>query len=191
MASGKPNWSNIAFGIRSGNTLTLSWADVPKGGASGNGQLKLKVNSASEIVRTAVTGGFGGSKWTRSSSPVFIDPNLVNPGILLNTTLSAPTQVSPACGSVFNNYPRTTTFKWKAVNGAKSYTIEIDCYGCCKSGKWCSDVGKTFKVEKGLTSTTYTYNFVGAQPGRWRVWAVDANGKEGTKSAWCDFKYTR
>ena len=31
--------------------------------------------------------------------------------------------------------------------------------------------------------------FVGAQPGRWRVWAVDKEGREGFKSPWRLFVY--
>jgi hypothetical protein len=105
--------------------------------------------------------------------------------------LTAPVQVSPASGSVFNSYPRTTTLRWKPVSGAASYTVELDCYHCCQSGQWCTDVGQTWKVAPGVADTSYTFDFVGAQPGRWRVWAVDASGNAGPKSGWWDFSYTR
>jgi hypothetical protein len=102
-----------------------------------------------------------------------------------------PTQLTPADGSVFDHYPRTTTLKWTAVPGATSYTVEIDCYHCCQSGKWCTDVGETWKLVPNLKATSYTFNFVGAQPGRWRVWAVDASGQESPKTGWWEFRYTR
>lgn len=105
--------------------------------------------------------------------------------------LKAPTLLSPAGGKKFSHYPRKTTLKWKPVSGAISYTVEMDCYNCCKSGKWCRDVGKKWKIEKGLTTTSYTFNFVGAQPGRWRVWAVDKFGKSGYASKWREFSYTK
>ena len=105
--------------------------------------------------------------------------------------LPAPELISPVCGKVFNHYPRTTTLSWKNVPGAASYTVEIDCFHCCTSGKWCTEVGKTWKVVPKLKTNNYTFDFVGAQPGRWRVWAVDSKNKEGKKSAWCEFKYTR
>lgn len=104
---------------------------------------------------------------------------------------ATPTQVSPTDGSVFNIFPRTTTLTWTAVPGAASYTIEIDCKECCATGKWCTDVGRTFKVVPGLTSTTYTFDFVGAQPGRWRVSAVSASGTQSATSPWWMFTYTR
>ena len=108
-----------------------------------------------------------------------------------STTLPAPGQLSPACGSKFSNFPRTTNFVWKPVTGAVSYIVEVDCMDCCKSGSWCTDIGQSWKIQKGITGTTYSHDFVGAQPGRWRVSAVGANGREGAKSAWCDFTYTR
>jgi hypothetical protein len=105
--------------------------------------------------------------------------------------LSAPRQLSPANGAVFSHYPRTTTLRWSAISGAAKYTVEIDCYHCCQANKWCTDVGRTHKLVPNLRATTYTLNFVGAQPGRWRVWAVDTAGREGRKSDWREFRYTR
>lgn len=96
--------------------------------------------------------------------------------------LPAPVQVSPAHGSVYNHYPRKTTLRWKSVSGAKYYTAEVEY----KSGnKWAP-----LKKQSGL-KYDYTFNFVGAQPGRWRVWAVDSAGKSGMASGWREFRYTK
>ena len=103
---------------------------------------------------------------------------------------TTPTQLSPADGSVFEHYPRTTTLEWTAVPGATSYTVEIDCYRCCQSGKWCTDIGKTGQLVPDIKATSYTFDFVGAQPGRWRVWAVYATGQESPKTNWWEFRYT-
>lgn len=105
--------------------------------------------------------------------------------------LTAPVQISPPNGAVFNNFPRTTKVVWNPVPGAASYTVEIDCLSCCQAGKWCTDVGKLYQVVPNLRATDYTFNFVGAQPGRWRVWAVGANGQQGPKSPWREFRYTK
>jgi hypothetical protein len=107
------------------------------------------------------------------------------------STLSPPVQIAPAHGTVFDHYPRKTTFVWKPVQGATSYTVEIDCYHCCQSGKWCSDVAKPWIIVPNLTNTEYTFNFVGAQPGRWRVWTVGPDGQESPKTDWWEFRYTR
>ena len=105
--------------------------------------------------------------------------------------LAAPRLVSPASGTAFSHFPRRTTLAWQPVSGAASYTVEVDCYQCCQTNRWCSDVGRTWKEAPGLITTSYSFDFVGAQPGRWRVWAVDAQGRAGAKSEWWEFRYTR
>ncbi|MCS6842902.1 MAG: FecR domain-containing protein [Caldilineales bacterium] len=102
----------------------------------------------------------------------------------------APRQVSPADGSVLDNYPRTTTLVWEPVPEAYFYRVEIDVMHVCAVGRWCADVGKTWRIES-VYGTEYTFIFVGAQPGRWRVWAVSQDGREGPKSNWWTFTYTR
>lgn len=109
------------------------------------------------------------------------------PGYSWPQSLEPPQQLSPVHGSVFRNYPRRTTLRWSPVNGAQSYCVEIDYYDF----NWLTDQGKTYIVVPNLADTTYTFHFVGAQAGRWRVWAVDGNGREGPKSNWWEFKYTR
>ncbi len=105
--------------------------------------------------------------------------------------LAAPQHLSPHDGTVFDHYPRTTTLRWNPVPGAYSYTVELDCYHCCKAGQWCTDVGETYYLQPGVRTTTFEFSYVGAQPGRWRVWAVDADSHEGQKSSWWGFDYTQ
>jgi hypothetical protein len=105
--------------------------------------------------------------------------------------LSAPVQLAPPNGSIFSSFPRTTVLVWQAVPGAASYTVEIDCFQCCERNAWCTDVGKSWSVRPGLTQTTYTFDWVGAQPGRWRVWTTAQDGRLGTQSGWFNFGYTQ
>ena len=121
--------------------------------------------------------------------PIKVQPKVFTPVKIM--MLQAPKQVSPVNGAKFSHYPRKTTLRWQGVGGAASYTVEVDCLHCCKSKQWCTDVGKTYKVVPSLKSNSYTFNFAGAQPGRWRIWAVDKNGKPGMKSSWRTFTYTR
>jgi hypothetical protein len=107
------------------------------------------------------------------------------------TVTSSPVQISPQNGTVFDHYPRTTTLRWNTVAGASSYSVEVDCYHCCVADNWCTDVGEEWSTYTGVRDNTYTFNFVGAQPGRWRVWAIDSVGNAGTRSEWWEFEYLR
>jgi hypothetical protein len=105
--------------------------------------------------------------------------------------LAAPIQLSPASGTEFSHFPRTTTVKWTVVRGAASYTVETDCFKCCHREHWCTDVGRAWRSYSDLHDTQFSFNFVGAQPGRWRVWAVDGFGRAGPRSPWWEFNYAR
>ena len=110
--------------------------------------------------------------------------------------LDAPVQLSPADGAQFDTYPRTTRLEWKSVEGAASYSVEVDiCDSFDRSGQGCLDpqpLGlKENPPERGIKGTAYEFNFIGAQPGRWRVWAIDADGHEGFKSPWRIFFYRK
>lgn len=100
--------------------------------------------------------------------------------------LTAPILVSPNEGAVFNNFPRNMTFVWKPVSGAVKYQVEIDYY---YGGKWASEINGPFYKES--TTNSLSHVFVGAQPGRFRVAAVNALGVVGPRSEWRTFRFTR
>jgi hypothetical protein len=64
-SSDRTSWSNVYHGTISRGVITGSWADVPKGRYRNNGTLTLRIASSRRIVRTNVTGAFGGTEWTR------------------------------------------------------------------------------------------------------------------------------
>ncbi|MGK5533273.1 hypothetical protein [Streptomyces sp. URMC 129] len=97
-------------------------------------------------------------------------------------TLPAPVQVYPAHGSVFTHYPRTMTLDWDATPGAAGYYVEIDYYAF---EQW------NTLVQETTPDTGYTFDFIGAQPGRWRVTATTTDGALGASSDWWEFTYTQ
>ncbi len=101
--------------------------------------------------------------------------------------LPAPRQLSPEPAAVFDHFPRQTTLVWSAVPDAAGYMVEVDYYA---AGAWDSE-----KREKPaafrVTEPVYSFKFYGAQPGRWRVWAVDAAGRESAKTEWREFRFTK
>ena len=104
----------------------------------------------------------------------------------LSASLSAPKLLIPENGKVFEHYPRETTVVWQAVPGAAAYMVEWDFH---EQGGWHSEGGWPVASMRTVDPVA-TFSFVGAQPGRWRVWAVDAAGAAGPKSEWREFRYT-
>lgn len=110
--------------------------------------------------------------------------------------LPSPVQLSPADDAVFDHYPRLTKLEWSPVEGAVSYAVEVDqCAGGLKNRQVCVDPQPLMVTSNaptsGIVNASYEFNFGGMQPGRWRVWAVDKEGREGFKSPWRHFFYRR
>jgi len=103
---------------------------------------------------------------------------------------STPSLVSPENLSVFDFFPRTTPLSWTAVPDAVSYEIDR---AWCESWQdpdyptTCS-VWTNYPIAS-VQGTTFSFDFVGAQPGRWRVRAIYPSGGQGPWSAYNYFRY--
>jgi hypothetical protein len=108
------------------------------------------------------------------------------------TSIDVPTQIAPLDGSTFNDYPRKATLEWTNVANAASYVVEFDCFHCCAKDQWCTDVGQEYGTIRNIATNNLTQDgFAGAQPFRWRVWAVGSNGLESAKSPWWVLTFTQ
>ena len=137
-----------------------------------------KVLAVITATLTAVTGlivAINQTGWLKSTSEVA-------------PPISIPRQLSPADRTSFSHFPRTVTLAWEAVPNAESYKVEIeyDASSGEASPQW-TILGSVTNVNE----PTYSFDFLGAQAGRWRVWAVDAKGQDGPKSAWWVFFFTQ
>lgn len=104
---------------------------------------------------------------------------------LLSLVLSsAPAMSGPPAQPPVSAFPRAHTLRWPPQPQAVSYSIEIDCFGCCRTGRWCSDVGAPYRIVTGLTRPEYHFQSTDPRPMRWRVWAVGADGHPRPKSPW-------
>ena len=103
------------------------------------------------------------------------------------SNIAAPSLLSPAPGTVFGHFPRDTMLVWGEVPGAVSYVVEWDYKG---ADTWASEQRGTQGALIKTTQPVANFKFIGAQPGRWRVWAIDAAGQPGPKSDWREFSYT-
>ncbi|HEY3317934.1 MAG TPA: hypothetical protein VGK50_05885 [Coriobacteriia bacterium] len=103
--------------------------------------------------------------------------------VVATEPLKAPRQISPDDGARIN--ADSTTLKWSKVSdpigGSVTYAFEIQTR---VSGKW-----GTSQVITGLKTTSYKARVLSSTR-RWRVWAVDVNGKAGTKSGWSTYAHT-
>jgi len=107
-----------------------------------------------------------------------------------NTIPQMPTPVltNPANNEVFGHYLRTLTLSWKQVPAAAGYKLEI---AFCNSDKVTCSSYPVVTITDPLQSD-YTFSFVGAQPGKWRVTALASSGyRNGTASAWRWFSFTQ
>jgi len=96
--------------------------------------------------------------------------------------IAAPELVAPIAGAKINMFPRKTVFEWKHVEGAGKYEIVVEY----NDGKWHLQKSASTNV------TSYTLDFIGKQPGRWRVRAFSkATGKPGLFSEWREFEYLK
>jgi hypothetical protein len=112
--------------------------------------------------------------------------------------LPAPAQLSPPDNAVFDLFPRATKLEWSPVAGAVSYALEVEsCWNPSPaSHSRLPDDGECINpspyLEKvGVIDTTLEFFFKGAQPGRWRVWAIDRDHRLGFKSQWRRFTYQK
>jgi hypothetical protein len=115
------------------------------------------------------------------------------------TVLPAPQPTSPACGTTIPR-PRDDglTLAWARVDRASTYTVEVDCFGCSGKREWHGKDGTPWLVRTGLGIRSPIYSSrevhaalrtAGGRALRWRVWAVDHDGGEGEKSAWCQLAF--
>jgi hypothetical protein len=108
--------------------------------------------------------------------------------------LRAPEVVFPLDGVELSEFPRITRLRWSPVPGAISYALDIEaCQGFISREKGCVNAvplqSPSFAPTSGIESTGYEFLFIGNQPGRWRIWAVDSEGRPGIKSSWMTFFY--
>jgi len=103
-----------------------------------------------------------------------------------------PNLTSPPDKSVFSIYPRQTILKWTAGVGEQpiSFLLEIQYTSSgdfTTFGSWQEGEYKGIIVTVNMAA--YTFNFVGGQPGRWRVKAINQYGVS-EWSEWWYFRYT-
>lgn len=100
--------------------------------------------------------------------------------------LASPVLVSPVNGAIFSIYPRTLNLAWEPVNGALGYVLEVEIQDPATSSWHPHPFGLGHRTVDG---TSVRIEFVGSQPGRWRVAAMGEAGRLGQSSEWSTFEF--
>jgi methionine-rich copper-binding protein CopC len=104
--------------------------------------------------------------------------------------LPAPTLISPENGAQINDYPRNITLTWSAVPGARKYLVEI--MACSSTNpENCFSHPMLEKNTRESLKNSYSFEFIGMQPGKWRVFPMTADNQMGTPSEWWTFTCTK
>jgi hypothetical protein len=103
--------------------------------------------------------------------------------------LETPKLLSPVNGQTFSNYPRKTTLAWNPVPNATGYVVTVDY---CPDRQALSTSKWQNQIKTIVPTNSYTFDFKGAQPGRWCVFAIDSTNahQQSEPSPWSNFNYT-
>jgi hypothetical protein len=99
--------------------------------------------------------------------------------------LEPPYLSRPFDNTVFREFPRAMTLRWLPVKNATHYLIEVQ-YQLPTTGQWFDLPGYPVSQD----GDSYSFHFVGAQPGRWRVTAVSGDSKS-EPSKWWYFRHEK
>jgi hypothetical protein len=112
-------------------------------------------------------------------------------GDLLLGRIGRPALVSPTEGATVSSDSSRVAFEWQPAKRARTYEVQIDCWGCETPGQWSIEArGRPWMTVPGLETTSYDMTMP-AMTGafRWRVRGLrDSRG--GDWSAWTNFSVT-
>lgn len=109
------------------------------------------------------------------------------PSHMPNAKAARPRLLSPPDGAVMTAFPRKVKLAWSKIEKARSYRVQLQIQDPDDS-TWHPHPGGLGDRVVGVTS--FDVDFVGSQPGRWRVAAINDEGEEGEFSAWSYFTFT-
>jgi len=144
-----PRWANVAYGTISGNTVTLEYADVPEGTATGYGTLVLDIISNDELRAKEKPESYGGSHWVRSG---------VQPQPPINQPVNPPVN-QPVVASPWNDPSiRQLIDEWLLQQDKCVKKVYPGAY-IDKWGRICGDTGTTI-ISCVLTQTIWLIGIV-------------------------------
>jgi len=98
-----------------------------------------------------------------------------------------PTLLAPTKDTPLNYYPRLLMLRWRAEPAAAHYVVDVEIQGTATL-EW---VLIPNAAREAVTADSIQIEFIGANPGRWRVTAIDSMGVASRPSEWWGFVFVR
>jgi hypothetical protein len=112
-------------------------------------------------------------------------------GVTLATELPAPKParprlLSPTDGATLTGFPREVKLDWAQVPGSRSYRLQLEIQHP-QTSAWHPHPNAL--GDRVVGAPPFNLEFIGGQPGRWRVAAISEEGEQGEFSAWSYFTF--
>jgi len=181
-----PRWTTVAwqrvttataYKVERAYLSGSTWVAYPAVTVSGINNASYSFSFVGDQTGRWRVSAYNGSVWTAPSSWWTFS---------YRTKAQMPTPIvtNPYPSEVFDHYPRTTMLSWKMIPAAYGYKVERQYLS---GTTWVSYPTVTIT---GYLNARYTFNFIGAQQGRWRVTALGGtNYYDSAPTAWYYFRY--
>ncbi|HWL40019.1 MAG TPA: hypothetical protein VNO75_07255 [Gemmatimonadaceae bacterium] len=152
------NGDSAIFSMQTGATIQIANEGLSWTSSDPN---KLQVSPAGLV--TAIVGGESDAEDAHVTLTSALDNGNPGPKVTVNSFN-------------FRRFPRVTTLAWKPVPGASHYFVETEFGNTCFVPQECETWTNTSLGTFTATSVVRTFEFVGAQPGRWKFTARSPSG---------------
>ncbi len=148
----------VSYLVESAYLFGTTWTAYPEVTVSGNTNSFYTFNFVGDQKGRWRVTAFDGTNYSAPSAWWTFSFNTI-------PQMETPILTTPANNIVFDHYPRTITLSWKMVPAASGYYLEI---AYCQAGEIDCVSYPAVTITDPLMSD-YTFGFIGAQPGKWRV----------------------
>ncbi|MBZ5655311.1 MAG: hypothetical protein LAO56_08520 [Acidobacteriia bacterium] len=177
----QPVTSAISYLVERAFLSGTTWNPYPQVTVSGNGNASYTFDFVGDQKGRWRVTAFNGTIYSTPSAWWTFSYNT-------KPQMATPTLTNPANNQVFGHYPRNLTLSWKMAPAAAGYKLEI---AFCQPDRVTCANYPLVTITDPLKSD-YTFEFVGAQPGKWRVTTLGGSlYRDSAASGWRWFSFTQ
>ena len=177
----QPVTSAVSYVLERAFLSGSTWSSYPTITISGNGNASYTFDFVGDQKGRWRVTAYDGTSYSSPSAWWTFSYNT-------KPQMATPIQTNPVNNEIFGHYPRTITLSWKMVPAAAGYKLE---YAFCDATRTTCSSYAPITISDPLKSD-YTFDFVGAQPGKWRVTTLAGTGyRNSTASPWHWFTFTQ